>query len=283
MDESTINRSGSVSPIRTTNPIIYPSNQGNLTRVVSGNLSPAPVYPHNVNQSKIELSYRPESPDQRNLQNLIHRSHSPVLSQPMPSNPAPIISNKPTSQTYNPLPQPMERRVIFTDAQTGQQKVKITSPRGNTILRIEPLDDFNNSRHNISGQGNGHSNQFTPTRALNTIHFTPNRDQQYRDLHTTPTRLMTPNRTPTRAGYSPGGVYMNNKELSPYNFTPGGTGVQTKINEVSRETLIMINDAKNDFKDPVIEDIELEVPAFKIEVTEDGSRVYYGGEGLGEL
>ena len=45
----------------------------------------------------------------------------------------------------------------------------------------------------------------------------------------------------------------------------------------------MITDAKNDFKDPAIEDIDLEISAYKIEVSEDGSRVFYGGEGLGEL
>jgi hypothetical protein len=45
----------------------------------------------------------------------------------------------------------------------------------------------------------------------------------------------------------------------------------------------MIRDAKGDFKNPVIEDVEIDTFATKIEVSPDGNRVYYGGEGIGEL
>ena len=116
----------------------------------------------------------------------------------------------------------MERRVIFTDPNTGQQKVKITSPRGNTILRIEPVDQP--ARHAFSHHS---GNSITPNRVNNSMRYTPKRANNPSKLISTPSRLMTPSktpsRTPTRAGYSPGGLYMQNKQLSPYNYTPGGT------------------------------------------------------------
>lgn len=40
---------------------------------------------------------------------------------------------------YNPYPQPKERRLVFTDPVTGEQKVKVTTPRGKTIIRIEQV------------------------------------------------------------------------------------------------------------------------------------------------
>jgi len=98
------------------------------------------------------------------------------------------------------------------------------TPRGTNLIRIEPLD----GGINMSGH--------TPTRATNT-NQTPtktyqNLNQSYRpseNIVSTPSRLMSPSRTPTRAGYSPGGVYKN-RVMNPYNYTPGGTQIQTKVN-----------------------------------------------------
>lgn len=45
----------------------------------------------------------------------------------------------------------------------------------------------------------------------------------------------------------------------------------------------MINDAKNDFRDPIIEDFEVDGYPTKVECTQNGNKVYYAGDGLGEL
>lgn len=142
----------------------------------------------------------------------------------------------------------------------------------------QPSHNHHYNQHQTPKRQIQNSMRFTPQR---NGHFTPNRKPSEK-LISTPSRLMTPNRTPTRAGYSPGGVYQN-RPLSPYNFTPGGTQVQTKINELSRETMTMISDAKKDFKNPVLEDIEVDNFATKIEVSQDGNKVYYAGDGIGEL
>lgn len=45
----------------------------------------------------------------------------------------------------------------------------------------------------------------------------------------------------------------------------------------------MINDAKNDFRDPVVEDFEVDGYPTKVECAPNGNKVYYAGDGLGEL
>ena len=71
--------------------------------------------------------------------------------------------------------------------------------------------------------------------------------------------------------------------MNPYNYTPGGTQIQTRANQLSRETNTMISDAKNDFRDPLVEDFDVDGYPTKIECSPNGNKVYYGGDGLGEL
>lgn len=45
----------------------------------------------------------------------------------------------------------------------------------------------------------------------------------------------------------------------------------------------MIKDAKADFKKPIVEDVEIDNKATKVEVSDNGNRVYYGCDGVGEV
>ena len=45
----------------------------------------------------------------------------------------------------------------------------------------------------------------------------------------------------------------------------------------------MIKDARADFKSPMLEDISIDIYATKIEADTDANKVYYAGDGIGEL
>lgn len=211
-----------------------------------------------------------ESPGRANISNLVAKS---------------------LNQSYNQLPQQMERRIIFTDPATGQQKMKITTPRGNTVLRIENIDNVGPSpiQYALNSSLNVNPINVEPYRKPQqaTIISTPQKDmilpsKPKEKLISTPSRLMQQEKTPTRAGYSPGGLYQN-KPMSPYNYTPGGSKVNTRQNEFSQDTLDMIKDARADFESPYIEDVEVNGNPTKIEVSENGQTMYYAGDALGKL
>jgi hypothetical protein len=154
---------------------------------------------------------------------ITHSPHRSPIRTTLPKSPSqPLLGmtmtpsrSQPTLLSTVGTPGP-ERRMLFTDPQTGQKMIKVTSPGGRTVLKIEPYRDS----HSPSG--------------INRSSYSPSGQYNLTQPSTGFVRPVLPSQTTTlRTGRIP-----------------------TTSDNISMQARRMIDDATSDFANPEIEDFD---------------------------